>query len=299
MRFTTFTLFDCSWPMKCQRNASPYSACFASRSWARFSPTTVTPASASDRHVGERDVLRRRDDGHVRPDLAPARRASRSRICLRRQHRSLPARRARARRGGGRRRAPGGRACRGRGARRAPRPRARSARSAADQRSSLPSTRQVGVEEVRHLRPDLVAARPDRRPDRRPRSRPARARATPASTTPSESPRQPACRTASARGAVRARDAIGRQSADIASIGTCGSSVQRPSPGSPRAPGVRAVHGRRVHLPVERQPLVAAGRAPRTRCRRFSSTRSAASPVPRVRLSDVVRRLADAADAAS
>src|SRR5919198_1924397 len=31
--------------MKCQRNASPYSACFASRSWARFSPTTVTPAS--------------------------------------------------------------------------------------------------------------------------------------------------------------------------------------------------------------------------------------------------------------
>src|SRR4051812_26851803 len=33
--------------MKCQRNASPYSACFASRSWARFSPTTVTPASTS------------------------------------------------------------------------------------------------------------------------------------------------------------------------------------------------------------------------------------------------------------
>src|SRR6476646_10505474 len=34
--------------MKCQRKASPYSACLASRSWARFSPTTVTPASASD-----------------------------------------------------------------------------------------------------------------------------------------------------------------------------------------------------------------------------------------------------------
>src|SRR5688500_15504562 len=32
--------------MKCQRKASPYSACFASRSWARFSPTTSTPASA-------------------------------------------------------------------------------------------------------------------------------------------------------------------------------------------------------------------------------------------------------------
>src|SRR4051794_17557490 len=33
--------------MKCQRNASPYSACFASRSCARFSPTTPIPASAS------------------------------------------------------------------------------------------------------------------------------------------------------------------------------------------------------------------------------------------------------------
>src|SRR5262249_13404836 len=34
-------------PMKCQRKASPYSACFRSRSCARFSPTTVTPASTS------------------------------------------------------------------------------------------------------------------------------------------------------------------------------------------------------------------------------------------------------------
>ena len=33
--------------MKCQRNASPYSACLRSRSCARFSPTTSTPASAS------------------------------------------------------------------------------------------------------------------------------------------------------------------------------------------------------------------------------------------------------------
>src|SRR5690348_2291510 len=33
--------------MKCHRNAEPYSACFASRSCARFSPTTVTPASTS------------------------------------------------------------------------------------------------------------------------------------------------------------------------------------------------------------------------------------------------------------
>src|SRR5215210_1087359 len=48
-RFTTFTLFDWSRPMKCQRNASPYSACLASRSWARFSPTTWTPASTRTR----------------------------------------------------------------------------------------------------------------------------------------------------------------------------------------------------------------------------------------------------------
>src|SRR4051812_43581636 len=47
VRFTTFTLFDWRWPMKCQANASPYSACFASRSWARFSPTILTPASTS------------------------------------------------------------------------------------------------------------------------------------------------------------------------------------------------------------------------------------------------------------
>ena len=33
--------------MKCQRNASPKAACLASRSWARFSPTTSTPASTS------------------------------------------------------------------------------------------------------------------------------------------------------------------------------------------------------------------------------------------------------------
>src|SRR6187431_794739 len=32
--------------MKCQRKASPYAACLRSRSWARFSPTTSTPAAA-------------------------------------------------------------------------------------------------------------------------------------------------------------------------------------------------------------------------------------------------------------
>ena len=69
IRLTTLTLFDCRWPMKCQRNASPYSACFASRSCARFSPTTSIARLDEQRHVGERDVLRRGDDRHRRPDL--------------------------------------------------------------------------------------------------------------------------------------------------------------------------------------------------------------------------------------
>src|SRR5262249_36211196 len=44
-------------PMKCQRKASPYCACFASRSCARFSPTTVTPASASAAMSGSETYL--------------------------------------------------------------------------------------------------------------------------------------------------------------------------------------------------------------------------------------------------
>src|SRR5580765_2171862 len=46
MWFTTFALRLCRWPMKCQRNRSPWAACLASRSCARFSPTTSIPASA-------------------------------------------------------------------------------------------------------------------------------------------------------------------------------------------------------------------------------------------------------------
>src|SRR3954471_2781661 len=45
-RLPRFALRLCRWPMKCQRNASPWAACFASRSWARFSPTISIPASA-------------------------------------------------------------------------------------------------------------------------------------------------------------------------------------------------------------------------------------------------------------
>src|SRR5215203_4544180 len=47
MPLTSLALRLCRWPMKCQRKASPWAACFASRSCARFSPTTSIPASAS------------------------------------------------------------------------------------------------------------------------------------------------------------------------------------------------------------------------------------------------------------
>ena len=45
--FTTAALRLCRWPMKCHRKASPWRACLAARSCARFSPTTSIPASAS------------------------------------------------------------------------------------------------------------------------------------------------------------------------------------------------------------------------------------------------------------
>ena len=46
IRFTTFTLLDCRRPMKCQRKASPYSACFASKTLsAVLADHCLSPAS--------------------------------------------------------------------------------------------------------------------------------------------------------------------------------------------------------------------------------------------------------------
>ena len=56
-----------SWPMKCQRN-SGWAVALASSSWARFSPTSVSPASCEDVEVLERDVL----DGGEQLDLVRA-----------------------------------------------------------------------------------------------------------------------------------------------------------------------------------------------------------------------------------
>ena len=225
--------------MKCQRNASPYSACFASRSCARFSPTTVDAGLDEHRHVGDarRTSSPRRSSPPARPLPGPARSARGSaqatapitpctpraqavaavreeelRMVARAEVDALDARR---------------------------RPRGASARSAAVQRSSLPSRVRSASKRSDDLRPDLVAARPDRRPDhgrlrarrRAPRRRPA--------TTPSASPRQPACRTASARpplGRARRRSAGSRRTSRASARPR--SSVQSPSPGAPRAPGV-------------------------------------------------------------
>ena len=97
----------------------------------------LDPRLDEQRHVGERDVLRRRDDGHVRPDLlpAPARSARGSRSGDSTDH---PLHAARAAVAAVREEELGvARACRGRRARPLATPAARSARSAARQQVEL------------------------------------------------------------------------------------------------------------------------------------------------------------------
>ena len=79
--------------------------------------------------------------------------------------------------------------------------------------------------------------------------------------------------------------AIGRQSAAKARIGRSGSSVQSPSPGSPRTPAAARCTSvewiwRLIASRSGAQPTSAQSR------RRFSSTRSTSSPVSRPRLSE-------------
>ena len=113
---------------------------------------------------------------------------------------------------------------------------------------------------------------------------------------PSSSPRQPAWSTASAgvRPFTRA-SAIGRQSATIASIGSPGSSVQSAVALLPALARHRAVDVRRV--PLAGSSRAASGSAPSSAhtSRRFSSTRSASSPVMQAEVERLVRALADAA----
>jgi hypothetical protein len=50
-RTTWLALFDCSWPMKCQRTgpmaASATAAALGAASWSRFSPKSCWPSSVS------------------------------------------------------------------------------------------------------------------------------------------------------------------------------------------------------------------------------------------------------------
>ena len=85
-----------------------------------------------------RDVLRRRDDGHRRPDLGLDPLVSLADL-LRRHARALPGLRAACRRAGAKRTAPDGRRCRGRSGRRASRlRRAVRLRPSARDRASVP-----------------------------------------------------------------------------------------------------------------------------------------------------------------
>ena len=133
----------------------------------------------------------------------------------------------------------------------------------------------------------------------RPPSRPARAPPTPACTIPSESPRQPACRTASA-----ARPVAGARDGDREAVGghreqrhVC---VLRPEAVARRAaqPWRRAMHGRRMHLPVEGEPL--GGQAERlTRDPAVLLDALGAVAGSTRQVEGVVRRLADAAERGS
>src|SRR6476620_8299757 len=147
--------------MKCQRNASPYSAFFASRSCARFSPTTRTPASWSAAISGSvtyfvaattvtsgptcsctRSSRSRINSGEgtdhsldaAREAVAPVR-EDKIRVVASAEVDAVDPLDARLAE---------------RALRRAP-------------KVEPAVNRQVVVEERRHLRPDLVAARPDRR----------------------------------------------------------------------------------------------------------------------------------------
>ena len=107
----------------------------------------------------------------------------------------------------------------------------------------------------RHLLAHLVAARPDRRADRGAASLPAERPAP----TPDDAREQAAPAGVQdgdrRRAARRAASAIGRQSAVIASDRQAG--LVRPEPVARLAARARlgAVHERRVHLAVEREPL--------------------------------------------
>src|SRR5262245_44052032 len=242
--------------MKCQRNASPYSACFASRSCARFSPTTRTPASCSAAISESVTYFVAATTVTLGPTCSCTR-ASRSRISSGDgTDDSLDA----ARKAVAPVREEEVRVVAGAevdavdpfDARLAERPLGRAPEV------ELAVDSEVVVEEPGHLRPDLVAARPDRgsHDRRKPLSRVA-AKGVAAGGDPSLGEPTPA----RMKDGERARG-VGARDRDREAVGGHREHRQawllRPQavPGlSARGP-MRPVHGRRVHLPVECEPLV-------------------------------------------
>ena len=66
---TTLTLFDCRWPMKCQRNGVAVGGVLRGEVLRAVLADDLHAGLGEDAQLVERDVLRRRDDGHVRPGL--------------------------------------------------------------------------------------------------------------------------------------------------------------------------------------------------------------------------------------
>src|SRR3954447_18312238 len=240
--------------MKCQRKASPYTACFASRSCARFSPTTSTPASASTAMSASATYLVAATTVTAGPTSARTR-SYRSRTSAGdNTDDSLSARDAAVA-------AVGEEEVRV--ARRAEVHPLDRARARAPQRAlgggpevEPPVAREVGLEALRDLRPDLVAARPDPRSD---------AGSVGAADRRNARLDDPFGETAPARLQHRQlrvvderdRQAVRRQREhrhrrDVRPEAVAGLSAR---------PRVRAVDGGGVHLPVERQRVrVAADR---------------------------------------
>ncbi len=227
----TRLLWSC--PMKSHSNSSPCAATLASRSWARFSPTSRTPASARTGRSSADTYLIAASSSTSRracPGRAPEARSAAAAICSRSRLRfaltssasrpvisSTMPRPPGAPPGllrGGARSSARRRSCTARASR-------TSATPAASSRSRAIACRSIGrplamsmAERGVHLGPDLVAAGPragsdDRGTCARARPAPLSAR-TPSSSTPAARPRQPACSIATA---PRSPSATGRQSA--------------------------------------------------------------------------------------
>ena len=243
--------------MKCQRKASPYWACLRGEILGAVLADDLDPGLGERGQVLGGHVLGRSDDRHLRPELAAdALVVARGPSSGDKANDSLPPRDALVA------------AVREEALGRARRAEvdAVDARAAGRAQGSLGDAPEVELPVAHEAEPEArggTAPRPPRpprsstgrSPARRPRRRGRRrAPARPKSAIPPSRPRQPACRTASAGVPPFARaSAIGRQSAASASSGSPRSSVQSPSPRSPREPACGAQDVGRVVLVVHAQ----------------------------------------------